>query len=548
MTNNLRVAAYVRMSDHKQENSPERQRSLIQPYCQQKGYKIIEEYVDLAQRGGDATRSEFQRLLQDATKGLFDIIVIDERSRLSRQDPIEFVYMVAYPLREARVVVEIVAEGRQVNWETDNLGELLVGFIGQHNAYQESVTLGRRTATGMANKAKDGLLFVGRPPYGYRYVYVKEPDRKPRRIGLEPDKDHPERVEVVRRIFDAYLHRDLSLLAIVAELNSLGIPSPQGRGQWCKNTVHNILTNHVYAGFYVWGRVPQGKYYRCDGVQVVPVKRGANKSVRRRPNQCKTIPGRHEPLIPPAIFDETQERLAANRKRTSPGRKRSIYPLSQLLSCSHCGSAMYGTRRKSGGQWEAVYRCGSDMTRGTCAPRVVRESTIIELVAEVLQEHLLDPSERQRLETEMRRQHEGNQVEQAIRDLQRRRDHLNGEIDQAVTNLARMKNDTAIAGVEAKIEQWEEERRGIEANLERLARQKPSTPDEFLAKVEKLVEVMRSGDHSLVRPALRESIGRVDLRFDTVPKKAVTRYPLAGGVVHFLECADLVSSGPGAGR
>jgi site-specific DNA recombinase len=538
-----RAVVYLRMSTDDQADSPERQLSQILPYGQSRGYIVGQEYPDLAERGWDDSRPAFHRLLNDAKAKKFDVILVDEVSRLSRAEPLDYIEQVVLPLRKAGIVVDSVAEGIQ-DW--DEITGMFLGTMRQYKASQESATLGRRTATGMLRKAKDGLLFVGRPSYGYKYV--KDPEGK--RIGLEPDKDHPEKAEVARRIFDAYLNRDLSVMAIVTELNSLSIPSPQGRERWVKNTVQNILKNPVYAGSYVWGKVPQGRYFRCDGGEVVSVKRGANKSERHRPDKWVIIPNRHEPLIEPALFNEVQERLAANGGRTSPSRKRSVYSLSQVLVCSHCGSAMYGTMRKSGGRLEPVYRCGSDMTRGMCAPRVVRESVILEKMAEVLQEQVLCPSERQRLEEEMHRQwhQRDNQAEQALGDLQRKVERLNGQINQAATNLALLTNRTAVASVEAKIEQWENERREAQADLERLERQVPPTPGDFLTKVERLVEVMLSGDPSLVRPVLREAISRVDLRFETVPKKKVTRYPLAGGVVHFLGCADLVSSGPGAGR
>jgi hypothetical protein len=94
----------------------------------------------------------------------------------------------------------------------------------------------------------------------YRYKKVDG-----ERVGLEPDTDAPEKMKTVRHIYDAYANRDLSLTAIVAELDSLSFPSPQGHSKWAKHTVHGILTNSTYAGCYVWGKVTQGKYYRCDG-------------------------------------------------------------------------------------------------------------------------------------------------------------------------------------------------------------------------------------------------------------------------------------------
>src|SRR5438105_225715 len=86
----IRVAVYVRMSTDDQTDSPERQLEQVLPYCERKGYRIVGRYQDLAMRGWDDSRPEFQKLLRDAEAGMFDVIVVDEQSRLSRTEPVEF--------------------------------------------------------------------------------------------------------------------------------------------------------------------------------------------------------------------------------------------------------------------------------------------------------------------------------------------------------------------------------------------------------------------------------------------------------------------------
>src|SRR4051794_19551360 len=91
----VRAAAYYRMSTPKQKDSIERQQSQVRPYVgksDQNGtphYVLVQEYADLA-IAGDVfeRRPDFQRLLKDAKAGLFSVIVVDEWSRLSRQEPV----------------------------------------------------------------------------------------------------------------------------------------------------------------------------------------------------------------------------------------------------------------------------------------------------------------------------------------------------------------------------------------------------------------------------------------------------------------------------
>lgn len=216
-----RAAVYLRMSLDDQTASPERQKSLILPYCQRQRYEIVETYQDDGRRGWDDTRPDFQRLLKDAARGKFDVIVVDESSRLSRQDPLDFIVTVAQPLRQAGVAVETVDDGKRHTWDGDDLSSLLLGFINQHKAAQESITLGRRVLTGQARSAKTGSLFTGRAPVGYRYRLNERGER----VDYEV---HPEEAGIVRRIFDLYVNQDLSILAIVTRLNAEGVPSPRG--------------------------------------------------------------------------------------------------------------------------------------------------------------------------------------------------------------------------------------------------------------------------------------------------------------------------------
>src|SRR5262245_53992547 len=90
-----RCAVYVRMSTPDQKDSPERQRSQVLPYLERRGYRLVGEYEDLGVRGHEFEKREgFQRLLKDARAGKFDVIVVDELSRLSRQEVVEYIVSV----------------------------------------------------------------------------------------------------------------------------------------------------------------------------------------------------------------------------------------------------------------------------------------------------------------------------------------------------------------------------------------------------------------------------------------------------------------------
>ncbi|MBN9517059.1 recombinase family protein [bacterium] len=306
MSRQLRAAIYVRMSTSRQADSPERQRASILPYCERKNYLVVKEYEDLAVRGDADRRPGFEQLLAGAKAGLFDVVVVDEASRLSRDDVLTYNALVAYPLRQTGVLLDTVSRG-VVNWE--DIGSIIVNTVQQHAASQEVVTLSRRVATTLDMRARKGSMYVGRPPLGYEYAT----DEKGERVGLRLGR--PEDVQLVRDIFEDYVGRDLSLATLAAELTSRGA-APRGGKTWNRTSVHAILTNTVYTGEYAYGRVGRAKHYHVTSKGVKEVerdhntKRGKKVTVRHEREDWIVLPNHHEPLIEPELFERAQrERL-----------------------------------------------------------------------------------------------------------------------------------------------------------------------------------------------------------------------------------------------
>jgi DNA invertase Pin-like site-specific DNA recombinase len=492
-------------------------------------------YLRMSTKDGD--RPQLQALLRDAAKGLFDVVVVDESSRLSRQKPLEFMAKVAWPLKEAGVDIDNVSEGRR---SPDALVDMLLMTVGQDRNSEFSVTLGRNTATGQLRKAKEGKLFVGRPPYGYHYVIENNT-----RIGYTPGDQ--ETVRVVQFIYDAYGNRDLSVRAIVAQLNERRLRSPSGQSRWAKSTVRRILINRVYAGDYVFGKVLQGKFFRCKNGEIVRTDRADGESALAPRSQWLILPDTHEPLVVRELFERVQELLAANRSRTSSSRMRAVLPLSRLLVCGNCGARMSGATINSGGVKHRAYRCFGETNGCTSGSRQVRESMVLPKVIQALQEAFLLPENRERLSAEVIRQaaEQESNAHEEVRHLEQVVARLDKQINKAKENILLLDSDE-VQEANARLRGWKKERDDAQAELERHRDLSPTTSFENIVKhVERLVEVMAAADPALMRAALREIIDRVELQFDRIPKKKVTRYPLTGGVVHLRECANLDRSETG---
>ena len=161
----------------------------MEAYCESKGLTIVARYHEVG-RGCSKKRTEFQRMLADARKGRFDVIVCWKSDRLSRG---------IYP---AVALMEVV-EAHQIRLEAvmdaiDMKTFGLMAAIGkiELDNFRERATLGKR------GTAKQGRAPTGKLPYGYRIG----DDGRPEVVE--------ERAEVVRRIFDMYVDEGMGAYSI----------------------------------------------------------------------------------------------------------------------------------------------------------------------------------------------------------------------------------------------------------------------------------------------------------------------------------------------
>lgn len=81
----MNVVIYARFSSHNQtEQSIEGQLEVCKEYAKKNNYNIVGQYIDRAYTGTNDSRPDFQRMIEDSSKKLFEGVLVYQLDRFSR--------------------------------------------------------------------------------------------------------------------------------------------------------------------------------------------------------------------------------------------------------------------------------------------------------------------------------------------------------------------------------------------------------------------------------------------------------------------------------
>lgn len=224
------------------------------------------------------------------------------------------------PLSSQTVSEQTSLESR----DTVNVSSELITAIYAAFAQKESESISGNMRWSYQRRMESGTFLPSSMAYGYRLDGKK--------IVIDP-----EAALIVSRIFQWYLS-GVNKTEIAKRLNEEGVPSGQQK-QWYAAAVRYILTNEKYTGDSLWQ-----KTYTSH---TLPATRYKNTGEYE---QFYAM-GTHPPIISKEAFEQAQQ-LAQKRKSTY-GKKlrREPYPLSQKISCGHCGSSYRRKEQVSSAYW-----------------------------------------------------------------------------------------------------------------------------------------------------------------------------------------------------
>jgi DNA invertase Pin-like site-specific DNA recombinase len=307
-------------------NSLDAQRRAIEAACAERGWILVAWYADegVSAHTDDITkRPAFHQMVQDAQQRRFDAIVVHKLDCFARS----VVVALATFKRLSDLGISFLSLSEQGMDFTTPMGKVLFGMLALLAEYY-SENLGQETKKGKAERKAKGL-HNGLVPFGYRTGSdgIAEPD--------------PATKDGALLVFEMAAG-GASYTKIAQTLNARGhrTAGNMRRGVFTKDTVRDMLANRFY-------------------LSELPVF-DLSRSRRIRDWQ----PGQHPALVDEATFVAARQAIGA--RAASSGAQRqgaSIYSLSGLLRCTHCGERMRVMRTEKG---RVRYHCRSKAQRLGC--------------------------------------------------------------------------------------------------------------------------------------------------------------------------------------
>ena len=325
-----RVAAYCRVStdNEDQVNSFESQRTFFRQYIERN--PDWELYAIFADEGISGTntkkRKEFNRMIECAKNGDFDLIITKEISRFAR-NTLDSIF---YTRDLKKHGVGVIFLNDNIN-TLDGDAELRLAIMSSI-AQEESRKTSERVKWGQKRQMEQGVVF-GRSMLGY--------DVKDGKMTI-----NEEGAKIVRLIFHKFVDEGKGTHVIARELREEGI-EPMRVKEWQNTVILRVIRNEKYCGDLV-----QKKTYTPDFLS-------HEKKYNRGQEEFVIIKDHHEPIISRELFDKANRILdAKSLSQEGKAKHSNRYPFSGKIKCGRCGAsyvARYKTR-KDGSRYKA-WRC-----------------------------------------------------------------------------------------------------------------------------------------------------------------------------------------------
>lgn len=336
----MKAVIYARYSsDNQREESIEGQIRECTAFAEKNGMTVLHHYIDRAYSAKTDNRPQFQEMIRDSSKKLFDVIIVWKLDRFARNRYDSAQYKNILRKNGVKVVSanETISEGS----EGILMESILEGF-----AEYFSADLAEKVSRGLTENALKCKFNGGNPTIGYQ---IDE---------NQFFQINPLTAPFVLEIFKMY-DDGATMSELRDYLNEHNVRNTRG-GKQTINSIAKILRNRRYIGEYSYRDV-----VISNGVPAI---------------------------VPEDLFERVQEKIEKNKKAPARHKAEDDYLLTTKLFCGHCGAYMCGeSGRSHTGKVHHYYKCVSVKKKRTnCKKKAVKKEWIEDLVVSQAQKLIND--------------------------------------------------------------------------------------------------------------------------------------------------------------
>lgn len=370
---------YARFSSHSQtEQSIEGQLRDAYDYAKREGITVVGEYIDRAKTGRYDDRPAFQRMVKDAEKRQFQLIIVWRLDRFARNRYDSAIYKAR--LRKLGVRVVSVMENIGDNPE----GIILEGLLESLAEYY-SANLSVNIRRGQRENVLGGKHCGGRTPFGYKSVDGR----------LVPDERN---APIIQEVFSRYAQGQQKT-EIVKWLASIGARTNAGK-PFTISSFSRTLTNTAYIGQLM--------------------------------RQGEVVEGAAEALIDPELFERVQERVKQNARAPAASKAKVEYALQGKGFCGLCGSTLVG---ESGRGRKSIpyyyYACAAKKRHHSCSKANEKKDQLELYIVTQTVTYVLSPGMITKIADAVVAEYDREFSQSSVADLER----LVARLDQDLRNL-----------------------------------------------------------------------------------------------------------------
>lgn len=426
----MRVAIYARVSTPEQAEKmlslPDQFRQL-RNWCNNRGYHVVREYEEPGLTATDDRRPVFLEMIAAAKSKPkpFDMIVTLTTSRFFRDATRARIYK----HRLKKCGVKVVAMHQEVS--DDPMGEFTEGMFELIDQLESDMN-GFHTLRAMKENALQGFFNGSRVPYGYA---LEELDKKGRNGNKKRLVISPSESEIVRKVFQLYLERNLGMKGVTAHLNEREVLR---RGKpWSVSTVSQLLANRIYVGEYYFNRYEMVEVEDEQEVASTRRRRGETSSrlvkMEKPESEWVKVP------VPVIISEEIFELARKKRNQRSPDVVRGPRLLSSpllltgVLKCGECGSAL----TIATGKEYRYYKCTRKIKqhKDACPSKAVPMDRFDHIILEALASRVFTPERVEGMLMELKRRLADNGTEEGIKKLTQQLEAVQARIENLVNAI-----------------------------------------------------------------------------------------------------------------